>query len=211
MLILCRLFFVNSDTSQTLQNNSVIKINYPVDKCERIVIKIHKIKAKTHDIGLCTTLLSVFVTQRLAVMARTHECCPPMVSCFASHCRRTCHGQYLPHSPSSPPPQDHLLLPASPLLLQHLAAGLCPPSEAAGAAAPDHLGHPPAGDLPEAAVGEPAAARAPGQPVSKHTHTHAAASQRTPPSVSSSCRANIVLDGDWLVWLLPSPQQTWPQ
>lgn len=70
---------------------------------------------------------------------------------------------------SLPPPQDHLLLPASALLLQHLAVGLCSPSEAAGAATHDHLGHPPAGDLPEAAVGEPAAARAPGQPVSKHT------------------------------------------
>lgn len=67
-----------------------------------------------------------------------------------------------------PPPQDHLLLPAGPLLLQHLAAGLCPPSEAAGAAGAAHLGHPPAGELPEAAVGGPAAARTPGQPVSAH-------------------------------------------
>lgn len=71
----------------------------------------------------------------------------------------------LPH----PPPQDHLFLPASPLLLQRLTARLCPPSEAAVAAAPYHLGHPSAGDLPEAAVGEPAAARVPGQPVSEHT------------------------------------------
>lgn len=82
-----------------------------------------------------------------------------MASFFASCC----------HTTPPPSPQDHLLLPASPLLLQHLIAGLCSASEAAGAAAPDHLGHPPAGDLPQAAVGEPAAARAPGQPVSKHT------------------------------------------
>lgn len=117
-----------------------------------------------------------------------------------------------------PPPQNHLLLPAGPLLLQHLAAGLCPPSEAAGAAAPAHLGHPPAGDLPEAAVGGPAAARTPGQPVSTHTgHTLTLKTQRravrfagrlgrlsagTVAQISSSA-------GDWLVWLLPSSQQRW--
>lgn len=109
--------------------------------------------------------------------------------------------------------QDHLLLPAGPLLLQHLAAGLCPPSEAAGAAAPAHLGHPPAGDLPEAAVGGAAAARTPGQPVSAHTgrtqrravgfagrlgHLSAGIEEQ----ISSSA-------GAWLVWLLPSSQQRW--
>lgn len=109
--------------------------------------------------------------------------------------------------------QDHLLLPAGPLLLQHLAAGLCPPSEAAGAAAPAHLGHPPAGDLPEAAVGGAAAARTPGQPVSTHTgHTQRRAvrfagrlghlSAGIEEQISSSA-------GDWLVWLLPSSQQRW--
>lgn len=75
--------------------------------------------------------------------------------------------------PPPPPPQDHLLLPAGPLLLQHLAAGLCASSEAAGAAAPPHLSHPPAGDLPEAAVVGPAAAGAPAQPVSVTHETQA--------------------------------------
>lgn len=96
----------------------------------------------------------------------------------------------------TPPPQDHLLLPASPLLLQHLTAGLCTTSEAVGAAAPDHLGHPPAGDLPEAAVGEPAAPRVPGQPVSERTHClfkNAAANQGTAPSVGCSWRANVLV------------------
>lgn len=113
--------------------------------------------------------------QQLTVVARTHEQKTRLhalswLNILVPHCNRKSHGQFLFLPPPSPhpPPQDHLLLPAGPLLLQHLAAGLCPPSEAAGAAGPAHLGCPAAGDLPEAAVGGPAAERAPGQPVSKH-------------------------------------------
>lgn len=151
--------------------------------------------------------------QQLTVMARTHVFtrCPPIASYFGIHCNRKSHGQFFV-SPPPPPPQDHLLLPAGPLLLQHLAAGLCPPSKAAGAAGAAHLGHPPAGDLPEAAVGGPAAARTPGQPVSAHAgRTLTLKTQRravrsagrlgrlsagTVEQISSSA-------GDWLAWLPP--------
>lgn len=69
------------------------------------------------------------------------------------------------------PTQDHLLLPAGLLVLQRLPAGLCPTAEgAATAAAPHHLCHPPPGDLPETAVGPPAPARGPSQPVSRRIH-----------------------------------------
>lgn len=70
----------------------------------------------------------------------------------------------------SPPPQDHFLLPAGLLVLQRVPAvsGLCSQAEsAAAAAALHHLHRPPPRNLPEAAVGPPATARGPSQPVSK--------------------------------------------
>lgn len=116
-----------------------------------------------------------------------------------------------------PPLQDHLLRLAGPLLLQHLAAGLCPPSEAAGAAAPAHLGHPPAGDVPEAAVVGPTAARAPAQPVCTHAERTLTFKTRAVRFAGQLDRLSIAAveqissaTGDWLVWLLlPASQQRW--